>query len=73
MTNGELKIEKGIPMPRRRNAGIIPTLRTMEAGDSMVVPQPLSTANNSCAQAFGRGNFICRKVDDKHTRVWRTK
>jgi hypothetical protein len=73
MKNGELKIEKGIPIPRSHGNGVIPTLRQLEVGDSVVVPQPTNNANSSAAAALGKGNFICRKVDDQHTRVWRTK
>jgi hypothetical protein len=73
-TNGELKIEDGIPLPGRKGGtGYTATLRKLEVGQSVVLPVRGAHANALAKNAMGSGAFACRKVDDDHTRVWRTK
>ncbi len=71
--NGELKIEKGIPIPARKGGnskGYAAALRKLDVGDSVVLPVTITTASNTAAHLFGSGKYTARKVDGG-TRVWR--
>ena len=68
-----IKIEKGIPLPKRRKWGdIAKELRKMNVGDSFVVEIEQRGSINT---AFRRLGFCCatEKIDDKTARVWRVK
>ena len=68
--NGELKIEKGIPIPEGVGSGCIATLRAMKIGDSFLFP--LSKRTSISGQAMRAGvKIITRAVDGKQVRVWR--
>jgi hypothetical protein len=67
----DLKIEKGIPIPGRRN-GFSETLRKMKPGDSVLLPRDRLNANALAHDVLGSGNYATRK-EDGGTRVWRTK
>lgn len=68
-TNGELKIEKGIPIPSG-NANVTATLRKLKVGDSVLLPS--SFDRQYAHQVLGKGNYTARKMEDG-VRVWRTK
>lgn len=66
------KIEKNVPVPGPwiNAPRWAPTLRKMVPGDSVVLPIDTKNAWACAKQIFGKGNFICRKVDGG-TRIWR--
>ena len=72
-TNGELKIEKGIPIPLggRKIHGFNAVLKKMKVGDSVVLPRSTSAANSLAKQALGTGNYTIRKIDESSCRVWK--
>ena len=75
--NGELKIEKGIPLPAKSlggGRGFQKILKEMKAGDSVVLPTSgYANAWSAAANALGSGNFMVRREADKGFRVWRMK
>lgn len=65
------KIENGVPMPDRYNRGSIASLlRSMEVGDSCVIPRRSSNLH-SCAKRVGM-KVATRKVSETEVRIWRT-
>lgn len=70
--NGELKIEKGIPLPdpKRRHGYIAEIFRAMKPGDSVLGEWSMSTAYQYASRYIGKGNYTCR-VEGKKVRVWR--
>lgn len=67
-----LVIEKGVPIPKRRQNGFAATLRAMEVGDSVLVSL---AGRASAASVFGRfrpKEFTTRKEGDGGLRIWRT-
>lgn len=74
MNNGELKIEKGIPIPfygRCMGSRWADTARTMEVGDSVLVNGRIAAMN--MRNAITRLGFRCvtRGNDKPQTRVWK--
>lgn len=66
----EIKIEKGIPLPRYRNRSAYPW-ETMDIEDSFLT----SPNVRSVAYAAGkklRRKFACRTQESGEVRVWRT-
>lgn len=74
--NGELKIDKGIAIPpRRERIGMAATLRRMEVGDSMLIAKEMCGDKNiarMAGYALGIGCYVTRKVDGG-VRIWRIK
>jgi hypothetical protein len=70
--NGELKIEKGIPIPEggTSSKGYTAALRKMEVGDSAVFPMNTSAACALARNALGKGCVTVRKTENG-CRVWR--
>lgn len=71
--NGELKIEKGIPIPadpRGRPGTISVVMRAMKVGDSVYLDGANSRKNG--AIYLGKGNYTSRK-EKQGFRIWRTK
>ena len=78
MKNGELKIERGVPIPEaihRKGKGHIQiAMSGMKKGDSVVLPsKTYSTAWQSARNSLGAGNFTIRPENGGGYRVWRTK
>ena len=75
MKNGELKIEKGIPVPPKPGGGrkgYGPAMKAMRKGDSVLLPvKAYANAWTTSMTHLGRGNFEIRKEGQKF-RVWRT-
>jgi hypothetical protein len=70
---GKIKIEKGIPLPRKFDLeGITDAMKTMAIGDSFVVP--LGSRTNMKGYAIRLGiKITTRKINEKEVRVWRTQ
>lgn len=68
--NGDLKIEKGIPLPPPRRAGgtVLAALRSMKVGESFLYDK-----NNGLANMAARaGVKIATRKEGGQYRVWRT-
>lgn len=74
MANGELKIEKGIPIPPRRKSGMTEVLRALEVGDSVLLMTTYSSVGGIVylARAGTEKKFVTRTEGDG-IRVWRTE
>lgn len=70
----ELKIEKGVPMPSRRDRlnGVVAELQKMKPTESVVLPCCKATAWQKAKEAFGLGNFKA-KGEKNGTRIWRVR
>lgn len=65
-----IKIDKGVPIPVRRNLTPLPW-KTFEVGGSFLLP-PGRSHNNVYAQAKARGFEITTRREPGGIRVWRT-
>ena len=76
MKNGELKIEKNIPIPTDRRGGgrgYSAALSKMKIGESVVLPvKSYSGAWQHAARVIGSGKFTVHTNDGGGFRVWRT-
>lgn len=75
MKNGELKIEKGVPIPSGRGRRPGPksvALTALKVGDSVILPGAHATNQSLAMRYLGRGNYATLK-EASGTRVWRTK
>lgn len=74
MKNGELKIDKGIPIPLRmgHSKGYSAAVRKLLKGDSVLLPLSTSQASNCAKHILGPGNYAARK-EGKGARIWRIK
>lgn len=74
MKNGELKIEKGIPMPkvRSRTYGVSAILRQMKVGESILLPGKRSSVASIGSHIFGPGGSTTA-VEKDGVRLWRVK
>ena len=63
-----MKIEKGIPIPKRRN-GLTEFMRGMKVGDSALVPFSLGVH----AQAGYAKIKVVTRPEKGKMRIWRTK
>jgi hypothetical protein len=71
MSNGtSIKIEKGVPMPIGRSTGITATLRAMEPGDSIFLPNGKHTNVRGLMQRVPSAKFTARTVEGG-LRIWR--
>lgn len=73
-TTGKIVVEKGIPIPKKRSGQATYPWRTMEIGDSFLVPPHVKTSScrvmaSVASKRYG-GNFTSRKTPDGH-RIWR--
>lgn len=70
-----LKIEKNIPIPTRnmRPAVLVPTILSMEVGDSMVISKGSRKYLNDPAVKSAGVKFTARQIaaNSKQVRVWR--
>ena len=74
MKNGELKIEKGIPVPpRKEKTGYANVIRKLKVGDSVLIPGPSAAAYNSIHYTGGNRKTHTGRREKDGTRVWRIK
>jgi len=66
-SNGEIKIEKGVPIPTRRSNSRYPW-REMQIGDSFVVASSAQAVHSSASYAHIK---ITTRAVDGGIRVWR--
>ena len=67
----ELKIEKGVPIPRQRGGwGISGLLRVMEVGDSVFVPGNTAKRVGQLARHARPSKFTSRTIEGG-VRIWR--
>ena len=66
----EYKIEDGIPMPKMRNKGLIPTLRKLQIGQSIFVPGRNATSVSPSFYAARPARFCSRQIEGG-VRIWR--
>lgn len=66
----EIKIEKGIPIPKAKSQGISAALRAMNVGDSIVMPAAQRGNLYACAKSVGV-RLTLRSIDAGTVRVWR--
>lgn len=67
-------IEEGVPLPQSKKAlGIAGVLRSLNVGDSFVVPLSwnLASLRTAAYQNFPDRKFSIRNIDGHITRVWR--
>jgi len=68
------EIEKGVPLPERRQSGSVYPFRFMEVGDSFVVSEEDRLKNaRAAAYSYGKRSghrFACRRVGNGW-RFWR--
>lgn len=72
--NGELKIEKGVPIPpaKQKSTGRMALLRAMKKGDSVFVKSNnASNLYTGAKMAWGKDCYAIRKERDGY-RIWRT-
>jgi hypothetical protein len=67
----EFKIEKNIPIPRRRG-GFLQTMREMEIGDSVLIPLQVRNSVSTTAKRLNI-ELTSKKINDKEVRVWRVR
>lgn len=66
-----IKIERGVPIPAKVSRGMAGTIKSMEVGDSIVLPK--GKANSIRATAFNlRMKMVVRRINDTEVRIWRT-
>lgn len=70
MNNGEIKIEKGIPMPQRFQRGSWLVIKDMAIGDSFVVDAGKRASICGYGKRYNM-KLSTRKIDDTKIRVWR--
>ena len=72
MKNGELKIEKNVPLPKTYGGfGLTGIFRKMKPGESIFVPFDVSSDPRQIAyNALGKGKFSVHK-EPGGARVWR--
>ncbi len=74
-SNGELKIEKGIPVPPegQSRGRYVDVFRKMTKGDSVFIPEKRpSDMGPSVSRIWGKGNYRAVK-EDNGVRLWRLK
>ena len=67
------QIEKGVPLPaprKKREEGLTATMRNMEVGDSILVPQSRRSNVYMVQKALGH-KYTVRQVDKSQVRIWR--
>lgn len=76
MKNGELKIEKNVPIPKnttRKGKGHVQlVLRALKKGESVVLPGVPQNAYSAARKYIGAGRYTIRP-DKGGSRVWRIK
>lgn len=77
MKNGELKIEKGIPLPPKKT-GPVPgaltqLLRKLRIGESIFVPGKKSAVNGGAIRSAGMTGRCAQRAMNGGTRIWRIK
>jgi hypothetical protein len=72
--NDELKIERGIPIPKRRQTGLTPALLKLDVGDSVLSKskiQSIYSVIGHVRKKHPERTFETRAMDGG-TRIWRT-
>jgi hypothetical protein len=69
-TNGEIKIEKGIPMPMRAPPGLQEAITSMGVGDSFRIEKTRYGSIRALA-SMNKVSIRTRTEDDDYIRVWR--
>lgn len=76
MKNGELKIEKNIPLPDWRRGTergpLAEALSAMKPGDSVLADVSIANANQSARRYIGPRQFAVR-TEANGVRIWRLK
>lgn len=75
MKNGQIKIEKGIPLPDKRQGSqnpLIEQMKKMKNGDSFLYPILKRTTLSFCARK-AQIVISTRTVDEQTVRCWRIK
>lgn len=75
-SNGHMKIEKGIPLPRRTGAErgeLRKLMETMEKGDSVLAKVTKENAYNTAHNAYGGNGFVTIRAEGDGVRIWRIK
>jgi hypothetical protein len=73
MTN-DLKIDHDIPIPNRGEGGLTGVARTMNVGDSVLVPRYLQTSMSTLAVRTGfKFTSTGRGQPEGMIRIWRTE
>lgn len=76
MANGQLKIDKGIPIPPKSNHGGKEKseesllMISMKSGDSVLLKKNKGAAVRLAQRNLGAGNYVLRQVEGGF-RVWR--
>lgn len=72
MTTPTIQIDKNIPMPSGPNGGtgVTAAIRSLQIGDSFVIPESQRNAVGPAASKLGF-SLLTRKQDDGTVRVWR--
>ena len=70
MKNDEPKIEKNVPIPKKRTSGVSALLRKLKVGESILLPK--QAAYTQAYAVLGKGNCTIRSTPDG-VRVWRIK
>ncbi len=69
MNEQEIKIESGIPLPKKEFASPTPILKKMQPGDSVVIRKSQVQNWRSCARAINRTVSV-RKISPTESRLW---
>ncbi len=75
MKNGELKIQKGVPIPKKKGRDIGEVgkaLQSMKRGDSIAAWGSAQTVAKAAKCYFGKGNYAYRTTPEGG-RLWRVK
>jgi hypothetical protein len=69
-----IEIEKGIPVPAlgKGNTSLLAVMRSMEVGESFVLPLSKRSSVGPNAYRCVGAKFSTRKIDAETIRVWRT-
>lgn len=72
MIKCDFVVEKNVPLPELK--GFTAFLRTLEVGDSVVIPWPKTKLNQMTN--FGKAaniKILSRRIDEQFIRIWRIK
>ncbi len=72
----EIKIETGIPLPKKRKGGGRPRIYPfdgMSVGDSFRIPEGKYVSAAASASKFGKINNITFRSSPSEMRIWRVK
>ncbi len=67
----DMVIEKNIPVPTRKNNGVMAILKELEIGDSFVSKYKNQAAFAGLLTKLRPKRFTCRRIDAETFRIWR--